>query len=113
MSLVVIFSASYFDSHIDDSKAVGAIIGTVVSATFLCLIGLLNAFSFARLYRAWHSVHTKEAEHETKDPNDDVQVGGALTGFCPSLLGVVDWPWKMYPLGFLFGLGFDTASEVV
>ncbi|CAK4072658.1 unnamed protein product [Aphanomyces euteiches] len=110
MSLVVIFSASYFDSHIDDSKAIGAIIGTVVSATFLCLIGLLNAFSFARLYRAWHNVSTKEVEDETNEPN--VQVGGAITGFCPSLLGVVDWPWKMYPLGFLFGLGFDTASEV-
>jgi len=31
---------------------------------------------------------------------------------CPKILNAIDAPWKMYPVGFLFGLGFDTATEV-
>ena len=39
-------------------------------------------------------------------------LGGCFTRCCPHLFGAVDAQWKMYPIGFLFGLGFDTASEV-
>jgi high-affinity nickel-transport protein len=38
--------------------------------------------------------------------------GGVFARCCPKLFGAVDTPFKMYPIGFLFGLGFDTASEV-
>lgn len=42
----------------------------------------------------------------------EVQGPGFLSKCCPKLFSVVDSAWKMYPIGFLFGLGFDTASEV-
>ena len=42
----------------------------------------------------------------------DSAMGGCFTRCCPHLFGAVDASWKMYPIGFLFGLGFDTASEV-
>jgi high-affinity nickel-transport protein len=38
--------------------------------------------------------------------------GGVFSRCCPKLFGAVSAPWKMYPIGFLFGLGFDTSSEV-
>jgi high-affinity nickel-transport protein len=63
----------------------------------------------------------EEDEHDEDDGhthlilvNDDAEVEGPgfLTKCCPTVFRAVDSPWKMYPIGFLFGLGFDTASEV-
>ena len=41
-----------------------------------------------------------------------VSGGGFLTKLCPVIFKAVNAEWKMFPIGFLFGLGFDTASEV-
>ncbi|KAF0686691.1 Aste57867_21533 [Aphanomyces stellatus] len=109
-ALVAICSIAFFNEHIAHGQEIGGIIGTCVSASFLCLIGLLNAFAFWRLHATWK--HARQADHGTVSIDQPSAIGGALTGCCPSLLGVIDTPWKMYPLGFLFGLGFDTASEV-
>ena len=46
------------------------------------------------------------------DEESSSSMGGCFTRCCPRLFGAVDASWKMYPIGFLFGLGFDTASEV-
>lgn len=49
----------------------------------------------------------------TVTENAEVEsVGGLFAKCCPVVMRAVDAPWKMYPIGFLFGLGFDTASEV-
>jgi nickel/cobalt transporter (NiCoT) family protein len=46
--------------------------------------------------------------------NEDAEVEGpgVLVKCCPRIFAALDAEWKMYPIGFLFGLGFDTASEV-
>ncbi|KAF0686692.1 Aste57867_21534 [Aphanomyces stellatus] len=112
MSLLVVCSANFVHDHVDAGKVVGGVVGTCVSASFLFLIGLVNAVSFARLHATWS--RARQAHVGTPDSaiNMDAIYGGVFTACCPSLVGVVDTPWKMYPLGFLFGLGFDTASEV-
>jgi high-affinity nickel-transport protein len=62
--------------------------------------------------------HGDDDEHEGHTHlvvvNEDAEVEGPgfLTKLCPTVFRAVDAPWKMYPIGFLFGLGFDTASEV-
>ena len=66
-----------------------------------------------------HSIHGESAHTLTLHVNKmrifSVQVesvGGLFAKCCPVVMRAVDAPWKMYPIGFLFGLGFDTATEV-
>lgn len=86
------------------------LIGTSVSGTFLWAIGLLNLVvlvSIVRITRELRAGRYDEAELERQLEN---------RGFMNRLLGgwakKIDQPWKMYPVGVLFGLGFDTATEV-
>jgi nickel/cobalt transporter (NiCoT) family protein len=86
------------------------IIGTSVSGFFLYLIAALNLVvlgGILRVFREMRSGRYDEAELERQLNN---------RGFMNRLLGgysrKIDSPWKMYPIGILFGLGFDTATEV-
>jgi high-affinity nickel-transport protein len=75
------------------------LVGTLVSGTFLCLIGALNLASLAGMMRA-------ARRGEVAPPE------GAMSRIYARFTRAVREPWHMYPLGFLFGLGFDTASEI-
>ncbi|MDH6193381.1 high-affinity nickel-transport protein [Mycobacterium frederiksbergense] len=86
------------------------LIGSLVAGTFLILIGLTNLFAavgIAKVFRAMRSGEYDEAELERQLHN---------RGFLARLLGRVmrrvNKPWHLYPVGFLMGLGFDTASQV-
>ena len=86
------------------------IIGTSVSGTFLYLIALVNLFvliSITRLYRQMRSGRYDPVELERQ--LDKRGVMNRLLGGYPRH---IDTSWKLYPVGFLFGLGFDTATEV-
>jgi high-affinity nickel-transport protein len=71
------------------------IIGTLASALFLLAIAAVNLVTLVQLWR-------RPGEHEL----------GALARLFRPLFRLVTRPWHMFPLGFLFGLGFDTATEV-
>ncbi len=86
------------------------LIGSLVAGTFLILIGVTNLFSavgIAKVFRAMRSGDYDEAELERQLDS---------RGFMARLLGRVmrrvNKPWHLYPVGFLMGLGFDTASQV-
>ena len=84
--------------------------GVVVSGLFLLLIGTLNLYSLigiARVFRQLRSGEYNEAEIE-----DLLQNRGLLNRVLAPLARQVDRPWKMYPIGVLFGLGFDTATTI-
>ncbi len=86
------------------------IIGTGVSGTFLCLLGLLNLFvllSIIKVSRAMREGHYDDEELERQLDNR-----GLMYRFLGGYAKRIDTPWKMYPVGILFGLGFDTATEV-
>ncbi|WP_456713547.1 HoxN/HupN/NixA family nickel/cobalt transporter [Bradyrhizobium sp. USDA 4353] len=86
-------------------RAIGGTIGTSVSAGFLLLIAVANLILFVSL---WRSPSHPHADHEAAS-----NVGrGLLIRLLRPVLRVVSRAWHMYPLGFLFGLGFDTASEI-
>ncbi|KAI0822016.1 NicO-domain-containing protein [Trametes gibbosa] len=115
-------------NHIDGVGAVGGIVGAAVSASFLFIVGLANSIILFRILRKRHqeagptSDARGQSTHEGKDPRDDeddslkeshgntlmMKIIGPIVTF-------VDRPWKMYPVGVLFGFGdlcFDTASSI-
>jgi high-affinity nickel-transport protein len=85
----------------DDSstlKSTGIIVGGLTAGSFLILIAIINIFFLAKLFKG-------------KASKDKTPVGLLTTIFSP-LLKNINRPWKMYPLGLLFGLGFDTATSI-
>ncbi len=86
-------------------------IATGISAGFLFLIALANLVPLIGVWRAWRTA--RPGGGEATDPLAATPgPAGPLSRLLAPLLAVISRPWHMYPLGFLFGLGFDTASEV-
>jgi nickel/cobalt transporter (NiCoT) family protein len=86
------------------------LIGTLVSGVFLILIGLLNLgalVGITRLFRRMRTTTLDETELERQLNNR-----GLLARILGRVMRAVTRPWHMYPVGLLFGLGFDTATEV-
>jgi nickel/cobalt transporter (NiCoT) family protein len=92
-------------------RDIGGVIGTSVSALFLLVIAAINLAIFVGLWRTFRIARAQGI-------HDAAQLDALLAsrGFLARLLGpmfrLVTKPWHMLPLGFLFGLGFDTATEV-
>ncbi|KAI1822678.1 NicO-domain-containing protein [Xylaria intraflava] len=123
--IVVAATAGALQRRFGGFQYVGAIVGTSVSAAVLILLCLGNGWVLYRLVGTLREV-TREPEPEPEPARDgaeareddqvvrDLQLDGP--GFLVRLLRnffrLVDRPWKMYPLGVLFGLGFDTSSEI-
>ena len=92
-------------------RETGGIIGTSVSALFLFAIAAMNLFVLRGVWRAFRRARRGEACRD--DDADLLAVGGGpLAHIARPLFRLVGKSWHMYPLGFLFGLGFDTASEI-
>jgi high-affinity nickel-transport protein len=86
------------------------VIGPLVSGCFLLLIGLLNLFALAgivRIFRRMRREQLDEAELERQ-----LQARGLMSRVYGRAARSVRASWQMYPVGLLFGLGFDTATEV-
>ncbi len=90
---------------------VGGVIGTLVSALFLLAIAVMNIFILVSVYRAFHRVKNGGAYVE-EDLDMLLSGGGLLARIFRPLFGMIRKSWHMYPLGLLFGLGFDTATEI-
>lgn len=92
-------------------REIGGFIGTSVSALFLLVIAAINLAIFVSLWRAFRLAR----QQGVHDP-EGLETLLASRGFLARLLGpmfrLVTKPRHMYPLGFLFGLGFDTATEI-
>ncbi len=89
---------------------VTGIVGTSVSGTFLYVIAGLNIIVLVSIVKAFRDLRSgsfDEAELERQ-----LEQRGLMNRFFGPLARRVDRPWKMYPVGLLFGLGFDTATEV-
>jgi high-affinity nickel-transport protein len=88
-------------------REVGGLIGMLVSAFFLFAIALVNLAIFRSTWRTFHRVR-EGAEVIDVSPES----GGLLTRLARPLFALIAKPWHMLLLGFLFGLGFDTATEI-
>ena len=92
-------------------REVGSLIGTTVSAVFLLVIGLINLVVLIDIYRIFRRVSRGGAYNEAT-LEEFLNERGLLARVFRPMLRVIRKSWHMYPLGLLFGLGFDTASEV-
>ncbi|KAI1104667.1 NicO-domain-containing protein [Jackrogersella minutella] len=119
--IVVAATSGALRDRFDNFQYVGGIIGTSVSAAFLILLCLGNGWVLYRLVRRLRAVlrepdpHHPEQEGADEDQaatNLQLEGAGFLASVFRKLFRIVDRPWKMYPLGVLFGLGFDTSSEI-
>jgi high-affinity nickel-transport protein len=111
LSIVVAISASLVKSHLDNWKYVGSQVGTWVSGGFLIIIATINLVVLLDIYRTWRSV-VRGGTYDDQLLEEYLQNRGLLARMFRPLLKVVNNSWNMYPIGLLFGLGFDTASEV-
>ena len=109
-SLGIAFGAGALSSHFPEIKTVGGVVGTTVSALFLFAIAVANIFILAGVYRAFQRVKSR-GEFSDADL-DRLSGSGPLTRVLRPLFALIRSAWQMYPLGFLFGLGFDTATEI-
>jgi high-affinity nickel-transport protein len=87
------------------------VIGTTVSAAFLLLIAAINILVLLDIYKMWRQV-AQGGSYEEQKVEDYLQNRGLLARLFRPVIRQVDASWKMYPVGVLFGLGFDTATEV-
>jgi high-affinity nickel-transport protein len=96
------------DGHSSLETLTGAI-GTTVSGTFLFAIGLINLGMLSGVARAVRAVREGRGEAEIERL---LAPRGPISALTKRLGRRITAPWQMYPLGLLFGLGFDTATEI-
>ncbi len=108
-SIVIALGAGALNTRFAAVKEMGGLIGTSVSALFLYAIAFANLFILAGVYRTFQRV--KRGGRLVED-DFDMLLSGFLGRVFKPLFGFIRAGWQMYPLGLLFGLGFDTATEI-
>jgi nickel/cobalt transporter (NiCoT) family protein len=89
----------------------GGLFGTIVSASFLFLIGLLNLVVLAGILRVFRSM--RQGRYDEVELERQLQNRGFFYRFFGRWMGAINKEWQMYPVGVVFGLGFDTTTEVL
>jgi high-affinity nickel-transport protein len=89
----------------------GAGFGTIVSAVFLILIGLMNLVILAGIVRVFRSM--RRGEYDEAELERQLDNRGFFYRYFGRWMKAIDREWKIYPVGVVFGLGFDTATEVL
>lgn len=106
----LILATNAVKDQIPALRTSGALLGTTVSGIFLFLIGLINVIIVLGIYRVFNAL--KQGKINESELNDLLEKRGFLNRFFKGLFKIVKEPWHIYPVGILFGLGFDTASEI-
>lgn len=96
--------------HLEAWRQTGGLIGTTVSAVFLIAVALINLVILLDVWRKFRQV--KRGEALSPQALEELHTGGWLSRLCRPLFRLVNHSWQMYLVGFLFGLGFDTATEI-
>jgi nickel/cobalt transporter (NiCoT) family protein len=96
----------------DDSAlhSVTGWIGTTVSGTFLYLIAIINIVIMAGIWKVFRQMRSGHFDEDALE--EQLNKRGFMNRLLGRLTKAIGKPWQMYPLGLLFGLGFDTATEV-
>ena len=92
-------------------KVAGALVGTIVSALFLLLIALVNVVILLGVWRSFQRVR-RGGTLDEEGLNALLAGRGLLARIFRPIFRGIRREWQMYPVGFLFGLGFDTATEI-
>jgi nickel/cobalt transporter (NiCoT) family protein len=111
LSIAIAITATALQAKFENFTTVGAVVGTLVSAFFLFAIAIANILVLISIYRTFQTV-----KNGGKFVEEDLDLTLSRRGFMGRILRrffrLIERSWHMYPLGVLFGLGFDTATEV-
>jgi nickel/cobalt transporter (NiCoT) family protein len=111
LSIAIAITATALQSRFDNFASFGSAVGTLMSAFFLFAIAIANIMVFISIYRTFGKVKSGG-----KFVEEDLDLMLSKRGFMGRILRcffhLIERSWHMYPLGVLFGLGFDTATEV-
>ncbi len=107
----VAVTASVLSARFEQFKSVGSIVSTTVSALFLFVIASANLIILRAVWRTYRHIRNG-GRYVDEDFDILLNSRGVLARLFRPLFRLVTTSWHMFPLGFLFGLGFDTATEV-
>jgi len=105
-----VFAARAISSSVPTLQVDGNIIGTLVSGGFLWIIGLVNVVIVIGVYQIFKKM--REGKLDQAELDNLMEKRGFMNRFFHRFFKIVKEPWQIYPIGVLFGLGFDTATEV-
>jgi len=115
MATLVALGSAFISSGLQQNSSmlhtIGGLIGTSVSALFLLAIAVMNIVILVEIVRTFRQV-TNGGVYDGDAIEDYLNKRGFFARIFRGLFKSVDASWKMYPIGFLFGLGFDTATEI-
>lgn len=111
MAVGVVLSASLVSKNINWLGHIGGVIGTGISATFLYIIAIMNIAVLISIVRAYNDITAKRKSD--KDIDDEMSKLGFMNRYFKRFYNSINSSYQMYPIGFLFGLGFDTATEIL
>jgi high-affinity nickel-transport protein len=109
--IAIITTELALKEQMDSIKEMGGMIGTLISAFFLLIIALINLIVLRSVYQAFQRVRRGEPYVE-EDFNLLLANRGFLARIFRPMFKIIRQSWHMYPLGVLFGLSFDTATEI-
>ncbi|MNZ37509.1 High-affinity nickel transport protein [compost metagenome] len=108
-TVAIAATATAFQQNMTWFHETGSVIGTAVSATFLLAMALVN---MVILRGVWRSFQALKKGRMTRVDAELPVTGGAMNWLFGATFRLVSKSWQMYLVGFLFGLGFDTATEI-
>jgi len=92
-------------------ETAGGAIGTVVSACFLYLIAILNLIVLAGIFKVFRNM--RRGTYDEADLEAQLQARGLMFRFFGRFMKSIDHTWQLFFVGLVFGIGFDTSTEVV
>ncbi|HUY56575.1 MAG TPA: HoxN/HupN/NixA family nickel/cobalt transporter [Candidatus Micrarchaeaceae archaeon] len=97
-------------NHHSALQGFGSLFGTLVSGTFLYLIAILNLVVLVGIVKVF--INMRQGRFSNEELEQQLNSRGMMFRFFGRLMRTIRSPWQMYPVGVLFGLGFDTATEI-
>jgi nickel/cobalt transporter (NiCoT) family protein len=110
-SILLASTAQGLQTRVEAFRNLGGLIGTMVSTLFLFGIALANLTALRGIYRVFTRVR-KGAPYVEEEMDILLANQGLLARVLRPMFELIRESWHMYPLGVLFGLGFDTATEI-
>ncbi len=111
MCVAVAVGTHVLQRHMGDMQKVGGLISTLASALFLLLLAIANLLIFASVYKTFRAARRGETLVE-QDLELLLHRRGFFARIFRPLFNLISHAWQLFPIGFLFGIGFDTATEI-
>ncbi|BFH64070.1 HoxN/HupN/NixA family nickel/cobalt transporter [Paenibacillus azoreducens] len=110
LAVLTAVSVKFVAKYMSSMQDIGGIIGAAVSGVFLVFLAIINLMLFIQLWNMFRKMKVEKINESELEKMFEAK--GFFTRYLGSLFKVVTRSWHIYPIGFLFGLGFDTATEI-